>query len=101
MWGELENKKLTNIKESFCLGEACLIFQYKDNTESAERTVAFKTAADLRKAQTFFSSNEKNYIIETLEKEVHIIMPNIKVILNVVNNTHAKRLTEVLENFKK
>ena len=98
MWGEIENKKITNIKESFCLGEACLIFEYG---KEAERTIAFKTAADLRKTENFFKTANKNYILETLDKEVHIITPEIKIILNVTNNTQANRLTEVLENFKK
>lgn len=98
MWGEIENKKITNIKESFCLGEACLIFQYG---KEAERTVAFKTAADLRKAEKFIKENDRNYIIETLEKEVHIVTPELKIVLNVVNNQHAQRLSEVLENNKK
>lgn len=98
MWGEIENKKITNIKESFCLGEACLIFEYGGE---AERTIAFKTAPDLRKAENFFKTTNKNYILETLDKEVHIITPEIKIILNVTNNTQANRLTEVLENFKK
>lgn len=98
MWGEIENKQITDIKESFCLGEACLIFQYG---KEAERTIAFRTAADLRKAEGFFKSNNKNYILETLEKEVHIIMPETKIVLNVTNNAQATKLAEVLENFKK
>lgn len=98
MWGEIENKPISNIKESFCLGEACLIFQYG---KEAERTIAFRTASDLRKAETFFKQNKKNYVLQTFEKEVHIILPDVKIILNVVNKTHADRLTDVLENFKK
>lgn len=98
MWGEIENKEITNIKESFCLGEACLIFQYG---KDAERTIAFKTAADLRKAENFFKGTNRNYILDTLDKEVHIILPEMKIVLNVTNNTQATRLTEVLENFKK
>ena len=56
MWGTIEGKKIKEIKESFCLGEACLIFEYDKDTE---RTVAFKTAADLRKIQTFFMLGAK------------------------------------------
>ena len=98
MWGDIENKNISNIKESFCLGEACLIFEYNNE---AERTIAFKTAADLRKAQNFFKSNNKNYILEVLDKEVHITMPDIKIVLNTTNNPQANRLKEVLDNFKK
>lgn len=98
MWGELDNQKLTNIKESFCLGEACLIFEYG---KAASRTVAFRTAADLRKAHNFFKTTDRNYILEVLDKEVLISTPDIKITLNVVNNTHAQRLGEVLANYKK
>lgn len=98
MWGEIENKNISNIKESFCLGEACLIFEYNNE---AERTIAFKTTADLRKAQNFFKGNNKNYILEVLDKEVHIVMSDMKIVLNTTNNTQANRLKEVLDNFKK
>lgn len=98
MWGEIEDKKISNIKESFCLGEACLIFQYG---KEAERTIAFKTASDLRKAQNFFNSNNRNYTLETTDKEVHIIMSGATIVLNTTNNTQANRLAEVLENFKR
>ena len=72
MWGTIEGKKIKEIKESFCLGEACLIFEYDKDTE---RTVAFN--------------------------ELHIKTTENILILNVANETHALRLKEVIENIKK
>jgi hypothetical protein len=98
MWGEILNKDITNIKESFCLGEACLIFEYG---KEAARTIAFRNITDLRKAQDFFKQNNRNFIVEILDKEIHITTKDITTIMNVVNNTHALRLKEVLDNYKK
>lgn len=98
MWGTIENKKIKEIKESFCLGEACLIFEYDTDTQ---RTVAFKTASDLRKAQSFFKMNTTNFVIEIANNEVHIQTAQNTLVLNMVNETHALRLKEVLENIKK
>ena len=50
MWGTIENKKIKEIKESYCLGEACLIFDYDKDTD---RTIAFKTVNDLKKMKEF------------------------------------------------
>ena len=98
MWGTIEGKKIKEIKESFCLGEACLIFEYDKDTE---RTVAFKTAADLRKAQTVLNRNNKNFVVEVIGNELHIKTTENILILNVANETHALRLKEVIENIKK
>ena len=86
MWGELDNQKLTNIKESFCLGEACLIFEYG---KAASRTVAFRTAADLRKAHNFFKTTDRNYILEVLDKEVLISTPDIKITLKKISKSRT------------
>ncbi len=98
MWGTIENKKIKEIKESFCLGEACLIFEYDADTQ---RTVAFKTASDLRKAQSFFKMNITNFVVDVVNNEVHIQTAQNTLILNMVNETHALRLKEILENIKK
>ncbi len=98
MWGEIKNSKATNIKESYCLGEACLIFEYGD---TASRTVAFKTAADLRKTKSFLEEEKNNFLLERNENEIKIRCMEKNIILNLVNNTHAERLCAVLENYKK
>lgn len=98
MWGTIEGKKIKEIKESFCLGEACLIFEYDKDTE---RTVGFKTAADLRKTQTFLNMNNKNFVVEVIGNELHIKTTENILILNMANETHALRLKEVIENIKK
>lgn len=98
MWGIINNKKITEIKESYCLGEACLIFNYDSDTR---RTVAFKTAVDLRKALSFFKSLNHNFISEVKDNELHIKMTENVLVLSLVNQEHANRLKEVVDNLKK
>lgn len=97
MWGEITNKKITNIKESYCLGEACLIFEYG---KEASRTIAFNKSYDLKKALELMKSGDKNFTVERIGREVHIIKANSKLILSLVNTTHAERFEDVLRNYK-
>lgn len=98
MWGEINDKRLLSIKESYCLGEACLIFEYSGN---AKRTVAFKTREDLKKAKDFILSKRKDFTLEIVENFVTAITDDKRVVFNIVNNDHANRLKEVLDNFKR
>lgn len=98
MWGTIDNKKISNIKESYCLGEACLIFEYG---KEAQRTVAFSKNYDLKKALQFIKSNDKNFIAEKVGREIHITHNGVKFIISLVNTTHADRFLEVLNNYKK
>ena len=47
MWGTIEGKKIKEIKESFCLGEACLIFEYdKEEEEKKLRKAEFEAGVE-------------------------------------------------------
>lgn len=97
MWGEINNKP-TTVKESYCLGEACLIFQYGNGDE---RTIAFKSKEDLRRAKEFVLSRQRDFFAKTLDNNVIIDVSNAKIELALVNNTHADRLKDVLESLKR
>ncbi len=97
MWGEINNKP-SSVKESYCLGEACLIFQYGNE---AERTIAFKSKDDLKRAKEFVLSKQKNFSTRVLDNFVIINVLNRDIELALVNNTHADRLKDVLESLKR
>ena len=47
MWGTIEGKKIKEIKESFCLGEACLIFEYdKEEEERKLRKAEYEAGVE-------------------------------------------------------
>lgn len=94
MWGEIAGKEITNIEESYCLGEACLIFQYG---KEAARTIAYQNSSELQKAQTFFKSGKRQF--ETAYDKNWVRIDNT--MIGVVNQKHAERFIEVLENYKK
>lgn len=95
---DISNKNIIDIKESYCLGEACLIFDYGKNIK---KTVAFSKDSDLKKAKDIFLTKNKNYTTLLSEKEVHVLYGEVKIILKMVNNTHAIRLKDILDNYKK
>lgn len=97
MWGEIANKKIKSIEESYCLGEACLIFKY----DQAERTVAFKTKRDLKLAKAIFEAGTKEYSIDQNGSELNVFIKDKNIVIKPVNETHATRLRSILENFKK
>lgn len=97
MWGTIENKKIKEIKESYCLGEACLIFDYDKDTD---RTIAFKTVNDLKKMKEFFKKGINQYKIEVKDNILKIIYSE-EIDIALANNTHALRLKEVLDNYKR
>lgn len=97
MWGTIENKKIKEIKESHCLGEACLIFDYDKDTG---RTIAFKTVNDLKKMKEFFKKGINQYKIEVKDNILKIICSE-EIDIVLANNTHALRLKEVLDNYKR
>lgn len=97
MWGTIENKKIKEIKESYCLGEACLIFDYDKDTD---RTIAFKTVNDLKKMKEFFKKGINQYKIEVKDNILKIIYSE-EIDIVLANNTHALRLKEVLDNYKR
>lgn len=97
MWGTIENKKIKEIKESYCLGEACLIFDYDKDTD---RTIAFKTMNDLKKMKEFFKKGINQYKIEVKDNILKIIYSE-EIDIVLANNTHALRLKEVLDNYKR
>ena len=97
MWGTIENKKIKEIKESYCLGEACLIFDYDKDTD---RTIAFKTVNDLKKTKEFSKKGINQYKIEVKDNILKIIYSE-EIDIVLANNTHALRLKEVLDNYKR
>ena len=45
--------------------------------------------------------NNKNFVVEVIDNELHIKTTENILILNMANETHALRLKEVIENIKK
>lgn len=97
MWGDIENKNIKTIEESYCLGEACLIFKY----DKAERTIAFKTKQELKLAKAIFEAGTKEYSIDQNGSELNVFIKDKNIVIKPVNETHATRLRSILENFKK
>lgn len=97
MWGIIENKKIKEIKESYCLGEACLIFDYDKDTS---RTISFKTTNNLKKTKEFFKKGISQYETEVKDNILKIIYSE-EIDIVLANNTHALRLKEVLDNYKR
>lgn len=97
MWGTIDNKKIKNIKESYCLGEACLIFNYDEKTR---RVVSFKTVQDLKITLDFFKKGASFQGTEIEDNIVKIDGIN-KLKITLANNNHAQRLKEVLDNCKR
>lgn len=97
MWGEIENKKIKEIRESYCLGEACLIFVY----DQAERTVGFKSKQDLKWARAIFEAGTKEFSFTQEKNIVKVSIKTKELSLGLVNSTHASRFIDILENFKK
>lgn len=96
MWGEIANKQIKSIEESYCLGEACLIFKY----DQAERTVAFKSKQELKLAKAVFEANTKEFSINQLGSELNLFIKGRNITLRPVNESHATRLKIILENYQ-
>ena len=97
MWGDITGKAITEMEDSFCFGESCLIITYG---QEARRTIAYKGRENLAKAHTIID-NAKDYTIEVREASLVATKNEVETIVDTVNPTHAHRFEEVLLNLQK
>lgn len=96
---EIYGKKIIGMKESYCLGEACLVIQYEENIKS---TVAFYSGADLKRAiqmiETILKEMNKKIKLELSEDTITFHSYGFTQKTTMTNERQAHKFLEILHN---